>query len=96
MTVVEVTLVITGGSFSLSAIIVGINLLRVTCIERRIKKLDNQMRSEISSKRASERGIPQALIDGQIKKIEVKFNEQIVRLERDRRFILDKLPFIRK
>lgn len=71
-----------------------ISLFRVMWYERGINKLKEEMNDKIEF----EKGQPQSqtTIYGRIDRVKDIYNPQIEKLERKRRFILDKLPFIRK
>lgn len=72
-----------------------INIIRVMMYERKINKLNKDKQKEIENiKKRS--GIDIHFLQGTIKQIEEKYFPKIEELERKRRFILDKLPFIKK
>lgn len=70
------------------------SLARVMWYERKI----NQLNDELEEKSEHEKNQPVAMpvINGRIEKLKAVYDPKIARLERKRRFILDKLPFIRK
>ena len=70
------------------------SLVRVMWYERKINKLND----ELSEKIEYERRRPQSMvtIDGRINHLKTVYNPQIADLERKRRFILEKLPFIKQ
>lgn len=71
-------------------------LIRVMCIEHRIKKLYRLMERDSDAERGQGRGRTLDLVNRKIEKIEGGYKLEIERLERDRRYILDKLPFLRR
>jgi hypothetical protein len=79
---------------SVLALIYFGGLIRVMWYERKI----NQLYAEFSKKTEYERNQPVAMpvINGRIEQHKIFFEPKISELERKRRFILDKLPFIRK
>ena len=76
------------------SIMFWVNFIRVFFIERKIKKLYSERDAKISEIRKST-GLT-STVEGMSKQEMRNFNEQIEPLERKRRFILDKLPFLRK
>lgn len=71
-------------------------LARVIYYEYRINKLNKEKEEKINGKSGQGRGITLAIIQGQQKKIKIEYDKKIEILERKRRFILDKLHFLRK
>jgi len=91
----EIIYYIVASLFYLSAV-AGIcwfiyNLREVYSLEEQIEKKYSEMEENI--KQSRNRPVMQSIIDGEIQKIEKKYNPEIKRLERRRRHILDKLPF---
>ncbi|MFC1629778.1 hypothetical protein ACFL11_00940 [Patescibacteria group bacterium] len=71
------------------------SLLRVWCYEREINELYNKQNDEIDimEKRT---GMSTDFLNRSIKNIKGKHKHKIEELERKSRFILDKLPFIKR
>lgn len=76
-------------------IIYIVSLLRVIIYERKINKLNRNKQKEIEDVK-NRPGIGMNFLNGTIKRIEEKHLPKIEELERKRRFILEKLPFIKK
>lgn len=70
------------------------SLVRIIIYERRINKLTD----ELNEKAEFERGQPQSqtTVDGRIDRHRMIYEPKIADLKRKRKFILEKLPFIRK
>lgn len=70
------------------------SLARVMWYERKI----NQLHAELEEKIELEKHKPVAMtvINGRIEQYKMIYDPKIARLEKKRRFILDKLPFIRR
>ena len=71
-----------------------VSLGRVWWYERGINKLYSKMEKEIGN--AKKMSMPMSYIEKRIKNIKEKYDIKIEELERERRFILEKLPFIKK
>lgn len=71
-------------------------LIRVMAKERKIKKLTIEMGEKIQQEKQSGRHVLQPFLEGAIKKMKKNYESKIEELERDRRYILDKLPFLKK
>lgn len=71
------------------------SLVRVYLYEKKIDELEDQKQGEINLTRINA-GISLSFVEGHIKSIETEYDPKIKRLERKRRFILEKLPFIKK
>jgi len=70
-----------------------ISLFRVWKCEGKINKLYTELETKINKEK--ERPVVTALIEGAIKKLKEEYKPKIEELERKRKFILDKLPFIK-
>jgi hypothetical protein len=70
------------------------SLLRVIYYEYRINKFFKKIDQETT--KIKERPISMWFMKGQIEQVEAKYKPEIEKLERKRRFILEKLPFIKK
>lgn len=85
-------------SIIIGGIIVGVyivSLILVMFYEREINKLEEQKQNEINKIR-NRSGVDMFFVEGTIKKINEEYSPKIEKLERKRRFILEKLPFIKK
>jgi len=85
-------------SIIIGGIIVGVyivSLIRVMFYEREINKLEEQKQNEIDKIR-NRPGVGMPFVEGTIKRINEEYSPKIEKLERKRRFILEKLPFIKK
>ncbi len=79
--------------FIIFAIFIG-SITRVILIERKINKLYKEKEFRINQEK--NRGGLTSVFERKINKIEQEFQFQIEKLERKRRFILEKLPFIKR
>jgi len=70
-----------------------ISLIRVMIYEKRINKLKAQKQDAINKIR-NRSGVDMFFVNATIKNINEEDNPKIEKLERKRRFILDKIPFI--
>lgn len=77
--------------FSLTVIYI-INYLRVIFTEMKIKKLYKKMEIEIGNVKGP--GL-QSVIEGRMNMVRNKYIPEIEKLERHRRYILEKLPLIK-
>lgn len=89
----DIQIIIVVGTGILVLVYFG-SLARVMWYERKI----NQLNDELEEKSEHEKNQPIAMpvINGRIEKLKAMYDPKIARLERKRRFILDKLPFIRR
>lgn len=71
-----------------------INIVRVWLYERQINKICNARDKEIQ--RIKRSGETISFVEGSIKTEKEKWQSKLDELERKRRFILDKLPLLRK
>jgi len=71
------------------------SLMRIKYFEYKINNLHKEKKSKIASESGQGRGIPLAIIQGKQNKISIEYDKEIETLERKRRFILEKLPFIK-
>lgn len=81
----------------ISLIIVAVylgGLIRVIYYEWKINKLHETINDRIAYERSQPQS--QTTINGRIERVKIIHNPELEKLERKRRFILDKLPFIRK
>jgi len=62
--------------------------------ERKINKLEEQKQDEINKIR-NRSGVGMSFIEATIKRINEEYSPKIEKLKRKRRFILEKLPFIK-
>ena len=69
-------------------------LIRVVFYERRINKLHSELNEKIEKEK--QRCVVLSDITAGINKLKDNYSVQIDDLERKRRFILDKLPFLKK
>jgi len=70
-----------------------ISLIRIWLYERKINKLYKELETGINKER--QRKAPMAFIEGAIKKLKEDYEAKIEESKRKRRFILDKLPFVK-
>lgn len=70
-------------------------IIRVIIIERKIKEIDCVMQKKKDELKKNP-GLIISTAEGLKKRIEEEYKPRIDRLERDRRFILDKLPLLKK
>lgn len=70
-----------------------ISLFRVQSYERKINKLYHEL--EIKIKQEKDKPVVMPVIEGRIKNLKEGYEPKIKTLERNRQFILDKLPFIK-
>lgn len=70
------------------------SLVRVMCYERKINKLHAGLEEKIEHEKHEPIAMP--VINGRIEQHKMVYEPRISELERKRRFILDKLPFIRR
>ncbi|MBU1036510.1 hypothetical protein KKF32_00560 [Patescibacteria group bacterium] len=73
-----------------------ISLFRVISIEHRIKRLQSEMKKKVKEQSGQGRGIPLGIVIKKQDKISYDYQEKIDDLSQKRRFILDKLPFIKR
>ena len=88
---------ITNISFFVGGLVVLIyiiSLIRVMIYERKINKLNKELENKIKS--AKLRRASMVTIEAIIKQSKENYRPEIEKLERKRRFILEKLPFIRR
>lgn len=88
---------ITNASFLVGGVIVLVyivSLIRVMNYENKINKLHKNKRGEIEQIKS--RPVSMSIINGRIGQVEEKYKPEIEKLERKRRFILEKLPLIKK
>lgn len=78
---------------AIAAIYVG-GLIRVVFYERRINKLHSELNEKIEKEKQRLANMP--TIIGRIDRLEDDYGVQIEDLGRKRRFLLDKLPFLKK
>ncbi len=76
-------------------IVYVISMIRVLLIEHKIKNLENDRDKEIQQVK-NVPGVVKVIVEGQISNIKDRYESKLSVLRRDRRFILDKLPFIKK
>lgn len=94
MDMLELLKILLGFTGLIISILVCYALTRVVIYEGKINYLYRVKKGEIEkTKKEPPRAKP--YIDGDIKNIEEKYNPQIEELERKRRYILEKLPFIK-
>jgi len=72
-----------------------LGLVRIVYIEHNIKLLQEKRDKEIGSLKGQGRGITAQILQRQEEKIKLEYNLKIEKLERDRRYILGKLPFVK-
>lgn len=70
-----------------------VSLFQVRSYERKINELHKELEAKIDNEK--ERLASLSIIEDRIKIIKEEYNPRIKELERNRRFILGKLPFIR-
>ncbi len=70
-----------------------ISLFIVKSYEGKINKLHLELENEINN--IKKQSILQSIAEGRMKAIREDYDEKIKGLERNRKFILDKLPFIK-
>ncbi len=70
-----------------------VSLFRVRNYERKINKLYNELEAKINKEKERQASMP--FIEGAIKKLKEEYEPKIKELEKERKFILDKLPFIK-
>jgi cell division protein FtsL len=71
------------------------SLIRIKYFEFIINRLHKEKETRIASESGQGRGIPLSIIQAKKNKISIEYNKKIETLERKRRFILEKLPFIK-
>jgi len=71
------------------------SLVRVMLYEKKINKLNDDLENKIL-KLESQPGMLQCHFKGSVEKVKKNYISKIKRLERKRRFIIEKLPFIKK
>jgi len=76
------------------ALIYIISLIRVMLYERKINKLTKELENKISQ--AKLRRASMVTIEAMINKLKEDCEPEIEKLQRKRRFILEKLPFIKR
>ena len=89
--------ILTKISISVSGIIIAVyvlSLIKVMCYERKINNLYKELENKIQKEK--ERAVAMPFIEGAIKNLKEEYEPKIKELERKRRFILQKLPFIKK
>jgi outer membrane murein-binding lipoprotein Lpp len=76
------------------AVLYFAGLFRVMWYERKI----NQLHDELESENARTESLPESMqfINGKIQRNREVYEPKITKLERKRRFVLEKLPFIKK
>lgn len=70
------------------------SLFRVMWYERKINQLNDELEEKIKYEKSQP--VAMSVINGRIEKFKAMYEPKIARLERKRRFILDKLPFIKR
>lgn len=69
------------------------SIARVMWYERKINQLNDELEEKIEYEKSQPVAMP--VINGRIEQYKIVYEPRISELERKRRFILDKLPFIR-
>jgi hypothetical protein len=71
-----------------------VNLFRVMIYERKIIKIEAKKRKEIN-KLEQATGMTTSFFEASVKRIEKDYEPELNKLNRERQFILDRLPFIK-
>ena len=84
------------GAFSVIIFVIySVSIIRILLLEHKIKSLEAERNKKIEQTK-SVPGVIKIIVEGQINSIKDQYEPELVRLKRDRQFILDKLPFIKK
>ena len=86
--------IFSGISIILFFVVLKIIFVDLSKYEEQINKLSKEKREEIEEESKSTKTT--AHIEGAIKNIKEEYNPKIEELERKRRFLLDKIPFLKK
>ena len=76
-------------------IVYGGSIIRVLFIEHKIKNIETDRDKKIQQAE-NVPGVGKIIVERQISNIKYQCEPELSRLRRDRQFILDKLPFIKK
>ena len=80
----------------IGGVILVIFLIKVWLYERKINFLHKERNRKIEAEKERMKGYLTSILETKIKILKKEYNPKIEELERKRRFILDKLPFIEK
>jgi len=80
--------------FVVAFLVYMVGLARVIWLERQINKISDKMDENIQVEK--DRPVPMKLMEGSIKNIKNENEPELRKLERKRKFTLEKLPFLRK
>ncbi len=82
--------------FSVTIFVVFVvSFIRILLIERKIKNIETDRDEKIQQVK-SVPGVIKVIVEGKINNIKDQYEPGLSKLRRDRQFILDKLPFIKK
>jgi len=70
-----------------------LSLFRIKNYERKINKLHSEL--EVKIEQEKDKPVSTPVIEGRIKNLKENYEPRIKELERNKKFILDKLPFIK-
>jgi len=93
----ETSLDIASFLFIFGAFYITINYLRVLRLQIKIEKIERQKEKEIDNIKSEARGkdITTVFMNRQIEAVEQKHQPQLNKLNRTRKFILERLPFLK-
>ena len=86
--------ILSGISIILFCVVLKIILIDLPKYEKQINKLYNEKENKIKKERESTKLTMH--IEGAVKNIKEEYNPKIEELERKRKFLLDKIPFLKK
>ena len=74
-----------------------VNYLRVLCVQTKIEKIERQKEKEIDNIESEARGkdITTVFMNRQIEAVKENYQPQLYKLNRKRKFILERLPFFK-
>ena len=82
-------------SVVLGIVVLGYFYCRIRILDGKIEKLNRNFEENKNNKRGQGRGIPEAIINGQIEELKKAKDENIAPLEREKNRLLLKIPFIK-